>query len=660
MRIRSALMKAICCCACGVSLLYWISGAGAGSAISVPRDARATIDAALAVLEERKAKVQQERDIVEAEEFVRTSEAEALRAQTEVETARTAVEQAEREVALAEEAKAAAAKEAKEAADYASKLMEEATRAQLAAGDAEHGAAAKEGVARRQDFAAQGEGESLAIPVPETVGVSARLRLSEADEQSRLESEQKKQEKYQRELEAARRAEQPTPKAKLPVPPADWGAVNRAYRRAEALQKAANAADKRAEAAIRVLDEKNAVAEAAAAKLEDAQLILHDARQTMKDYESYAAEARKDAVQTARDRDALVRSIQNPPASRNFDTAAEYYRWDDGRERSGYQAVVPIAYGYWKPEFSWGLYTNYVMSDNLDTLTDTTLFLGKNNIGEKSAWEYSLSVNIPTGKSALDRGERYARVTEDLTRVEQFGKGWQFTPGVAYSWKTSETDAWTIGTTYAYGLEYDPTSDIPNDDISPGDEWGKFLRYRHIEEKWQFVGELLNTTYGRTKMRNGSSYRDKDSWEGRLTLGRVLDPTQNLMFYYWLQRQSQTDVPFETDNPLVHYFGTMWSKQLNEKSRLRVTADVMTTNGSRYFGMYSYFDGSGNPAYGAEMVDGRTKYTFGVGYNYRAGADTSLNLGVEYFQMHDGKSTLGYPATTYDGVNAYLTFFKTF
>ncbi len=662
MPTRSVLTKTICGGCCCVLFLYWISVAGAGSAISVPKDARASIETALAVLEERKAKEQQKKDLAEAEEYVKTSEAEALRAEAEAEEARKAAEKAEREADEAERAKLSTAQEAKEAADYASRLMEATTKAQLEANAAERSATAKEAATTRRDRAAmaeEDEAEALRFPVPAYEG-DRRPGLGDTDELRVAEGEQWTQERSQRELDAARKTDPPTPKKKRSAPPADWGAVNRAYRRAADLQKIADEANKRAEDALRAVDEKVAAAEAAAARAEDATLILADARGALADYEAYARDARADADQMLVDRDNLVRSINSPPTARNAGAAVEYYHWDDGRMRSGYQTAIPIEFGSWRPEFSYGVYTQYIMSDNLDTLTDTTLYLGASTIREKYWWDYSLAINVPTGKSALDWGERYARVTEDLTRVEQFGKGWQFTPGVAYSWRTNGTDVWTIGTTYTYGLEYDPTSDIPNDDLTPGDEWGKFLRYQHVEEKWQFVGELLNTSYGRTKIKNGSSYRDSDSWEGRLTYNRVLNEEQNLMFYYWLARQSQTDVPFATDDPLVHYFGTMWTKQLNDRGKLRVTADVMTTNGSRYFGLYSYRDMAGNPQYGAEMVDGRTKYTFGIGYDRAISADNRLYLGVEYFQMHDGKSTIGYPATTYDGVNAYLSFFKTF
>ncbi len=695
-KIRAIGLLALYCLA--LPLLF-VRGAFAVSATCVPPDAHATIDAALAVLEELKYKEERERLKGESEGYIRSSDEEARRAEGQAEEARATAEEAQRTALLAEAEKDAAWAEARKAMTRAEAVSADARRALDASNAASRRADALNAAARKRDEANQraqrayeqaerereatiereeraleaGQKEAAskaASGVPDTG--AEEQSLDRTDELRRTEGEQEKQEKAQRELDASRKAAEAEAAKGRPVPAAtpapilreaDWGAVRQAYARAQALEKAAIEADRRSEKAQRDADAKIAVAEEAEAKAkaEEARGIVADARNAADEYGAYAIQARDEAGQIRLEQERILFDINNPETWRFFSTGAKYFRWDDGR--SGYQTVLPIYFGSWKPEFGYSLYTQYVMSDNLDTFTDTTLFLSGSSVREKSSWEYFLSVNIPTGKSDLNWSERYARVTEDLVWVEQFGKGWQLTPGIAYNWRTSSEDVWTIGTSYTYGWSYDPTSDIPNDDISPGGEWAKFLRYQHIEEKWQFVGELINTSYGRTDIDDGTSYRDDDSWEGRLTFNRVLNERDNLMFYYWLARQSQTDVPFETDDPLVHYFGTMWSRKLNDRARLRLTADVMTTDGSRYYSLYSlyslysYYDTFMNPRYGAEMVDGRTKYTFGVGYDYDVSERGTLNLDIQYFQMRDGESTLGFPATTYDGFNVYLNYF---
>jgi len=660
---RSLPAKIICLVLCCCALFVWaINGAGAGSAVGVPREARAVIDEALSEIEARREKEQQQRDIAEAEQYVRETEEEAMRAESRAIEAREEAELARREAADAEAAKLAAEAEANEAAARASRMMDEAAAAQLAAGESERLAMAGEAVAVRRDRAGEavsGERETLIIPLPSLRDAGSERGLRVSDELLRAEAEAREQERVLREGDAARGEKTPPRKpARVPLP-ADWSAVRRAYARAEALQSVANAASERAERAVSVLDAKIASADEAASRLEDALLILGDARQALAEYEAYAADAREQAARTLKERDDFLAMLASPPPASGLSAGVEHYHWGGG-ERGGDQTVFPIYYEREREDFSWGVFTQYVMTDHLDTFTDTTLNFSKRVPRERSSWLYSLSINIPTGKSALGWDERYARVTDDITGVEQFGKGWQVTPGVAYTWKTSASDDWTIGTSYTFSEKYDPTSDIPNDDVDPGGEWGQYLRYRHLGEKWQFVGELLHSGYGRSRLDDGSSYRESDSWEGRLTFNRVLSDTQNLMFYYWLERQSPSDIPFETDDPLVHFFGTRWTRRLDENSKLHLTADVMTTDGSRFFRMYSYYDAMLSPAYGAEMVDGRTKYSLGIGFDRGVGADMSLSVGIEAFHMRDGRSNTGAPARNYNGGGARLVFYKTF
>lgn len=54
-----------------------------------------------------------------------------------------------------------------------------------------------------------------------------------------------------------------------------------------------------------------------------------------------------------------------------------------------------------------------------------------------------------------------------------------------------DKDLLTLGTNYSVRGSYDPTSDIDDDKFNPGNEWQKYLRWQHAEEKWQLVGILI-------------------------------------------------------------------------------------------------------------------------------------------------------------------------
>lgn len=642
----------ILCCAAVVSMMSLIGGScvWAESALTVPPGAHAMIDEALATLAEKKQREEEKRYREEAEAFVLSTEDEVLRAARELEAARTALLGAQEEARIAEEQRELAVREAAVAAQYAELLNKRAKSKMVMANVSTKQAEKMSLEAQQMDAMLRSYlEEAAAATTPE----EDKRSLEYADELRRLEAEQKRLEDYLKAMEEARQSGQPivmaTPSG------ADWDEVNKAYERASTMEKAAILADRRSEHALKIAGEKETVASDAIVRADDAKAVLQDAKLTVATYESYLEEARISAAQATTDRDQLAHDLDNPSGSYFGSAGAKYHHWDGGWRGSGYQTVLPITAGYWHPKYSYSLSTQYVLSDYLDTFTDTTLYLSARDEREKFTLDYSLAFNIPTGKSALNASERRSRITEDLVSVEQFGKGWQVTPGVAISWNTSEYEKWTVGTTYTFSESYDPTSDLPNDDISPGGEWGKFLRYQNARDEWQLVMELMHTSYGSTDVDNGSSYREDDSWLYRMAYNKVLSPTQSLMFYYWLERQSQQSVPFETDDAYVHYFGTMWKKKLTPQSDLRVMFDVMTTDGRRYMGLYDTAGG-----YAAEEVDGRTKYTVGIGYDYRFNENSWLNFDVHYFHMRDGTSTAGYPSATYDGWNVYLVYYIVF
>jgi hypothetical protein len=383
----------------------------------------------------------------------------------------------------------------------------------------------------------------------------------------------------------------------------------------------------------------------------DLQLAVNDAKET-------AVQAKNYEMQTKTELEQLIYSQEHTQGSHFFAGGMNYYRWHDKFGNSGYQITRPLYFGYWQKDLSYGLYTNYITSRNntagasgrVNTLSDTTLTFSKRNEQPNFIVDYDLSINIPTGKSALSRPERYAMMNEDLVAVSQFGKGWQFTPGIAVSWRIGDEDMWTLGTNYTFSHSYDPTSDIANDTVSPGGEWRKFLRWQHAGQDWQFVGELINTTTGQTKIANGERYDIGTQWDYKLTYNHKLPDNQNIMFYYWRENQYINPImPSDTSNALAHYFGTMWSKKLDEQHVFRVTLDVMKTNGSRYAGINNDFVTNGNPQY--TDVDGRTKYTVGLGYDIKINAKSNLSLDLQTFRMKDGKSTAGQPAATYKGFN---------
>jgi hypothetical protein len=601
---------------------------------------------------------------LEAEQAAAEADAAAVQAEEAVHYAAGLREQAEQAAATAEGAYAAASEV------EASLQAEEADREQRRQARAESAAAAIQ-----SEVAPAAEAEQPGVAENEQ-----QITLEDTDELLKQEKEIRTLERLQREGDLALQRNIPTLKEQADSPAeaggnddddgigVDWAPAAAAYARADELNQIAAEADAKSEQAEQIADEKTARAEAAASRAAEAKQAVLDARLVEHDAREYALQSKNYAVQTRQEWAQLVYSQEHPRALHSASAGMNYYHWRDEQGNSGYQFTQPLYFGYWQKDFSYDLSTRYVLSHNntsgasgrISTLSDTTLTLSKRNEKPKFIVDYNLSVNIPTGKSALSWPERAATMNEDLVEVSQFNSGWQFTPGINVSWKIGQEDMWTIGTSYSMNGSYDPTSDIANDTISPGNEWGQFLRWQHAGQDWQFVGEISGTRTGLTKVANGENYDTGNDWKYRLTYNRKLVPNQNILFYYWRENQNTNAiVPSETSNAPVHYFGTMWSKKLDDKHGLRVSFDVMKSDGRRYAGIYNSYDADGNPQYTSIDVDGRTKYTAGLGYDRKINEESNLSLDLQAFTMKDGESTLGQAPTTYKGFNLFLRYYRT-
>lgn len=651
---------------CYLAVLSQPSTALAGSAVSVPPEARDTAAGAVAAAQDILDKEQAARDRSEAIMYAQKAEQEEVEAKLQAAEAKKVLAQSALDAEETAKLVLTADHEAKMAAAKAEELNKEAKQAIAAAREAAAAAEAIEAslaaeeaaISARQIVTSQQEFVTTNIPT-ETPQMSS---LEESDELLKMESEIKRLEKIQKEGDLAQKREIPAVEV-LEEPSVDWSKAAVAYAKAEQLDQIAIAADKAAEQAENIADQKIALAEAAKSRAEEAKLALGEATQSLKDANEAAELAKKEAVQTKTQLEQLIYLQDHPKGVHTFTSEVNYYRGN-----SAYQFTQPVTFSYWHKDFSYSLNTKYIVSKNntagtsgrVSTLSDTTLTLTKHTEKPKFNVDYSFDINIPTGKAALSWSERYARMNEDLFEVNQFGKGWQFTPGIAVSWKIGKEDMWTLGTSYALNGSYDPTTDIVNDDISPGNEWRKFLRWQHAGQDWQFAGELSNTSTEVTKIANGEEYSTGDEWDYRLTYNKKLPDNQNIMFYYWRERQNVNSiVPSDTGNSLAHYLGTMWSKKLNDKKLVRVTFDVMKSDGKRYDRIKNSFDNdSGTPQYSSIDVDGRTKYTLGVGCDIRLDKQSIFSIDLQKFIMKDGESSLPQPSTTYHGFNILMKYNK--
>ncbi len=654
----------------GLTVLLQGSVAWAGSAVTVPMAARDTAAAAKAdaqaVLDRQQAEEYRQR----AEKDARQAAEEAQQAGRQVESAQQALVEQETAVQQAEGQQEASEKELSIALQAAQTAAAAADRSQAAVDDAGGQATAMEEQARAQDIA-----RDQAI----TAHTAARAQLQPvaADSQPQVPEEEPtgdelldKENEYRR-LEAAYEAERQARQAAVPVaddwePPsaADWSAVENAYTYANELAAQATILRQQSDAAWQAAGQakkNDAAARKTLLAARQQRKSQQDYLQRAKDYQQRAADYAKRA-QTALTQ--LIYAQAHPQPVYSFSLGSHFYQWKDSDGNHGHQLVCPLAAGYWQKDLSWYLTTNFVDSHvqrsaaegSIGTLTDTVLYVTKRNEKKKFIVDYHGEINFPTGRAPLSFSERNARMNDDLWEKSMFGEGWKFAPGVDVSWRIGREDLWTIGTSYSFHGSYDPTSDVPGDTVSPGNGWTHHVRWEHAGQKWQFVGELFYSGTGRSSLSNGTGYATNSQLEYRLTYNRSLSKTTDWMLYYWHENRNVNTYVVDTAQAGVHYLGSMLSHRIGKSHRIRYTFDFMKSNGRCAANVYNYYDLNGAPQYQSVDVDGRTKYTVGLGYDINLTAHSTVSMDLEAFRMHDGAATDHRAAMDYTGWNFLLKY----
>lgn len=610
-------------------------------AVSVPSEARDMIDnvkiAAQAILDAEQAAL----DRTRAQEYVREAEEAAAIAEHEVEeAAKTAEEAQDYALQLAADAKALEA-EAKQAALAVAHLRAEADKTNAAAQQARASAL-------RIEAAAKAKVQKI------TKAATEKLLAADALEDIR---------DFEL-IEIARRGEA----AILQAEQAAGAEIDAVHVRADRLDAIAEAADIRADKADLIADQKADAADALVDKAEQALDAAIDAKEAAEDAKAVLADMIADSIEARKDLETLIFEQDHPKSVYYFSGEANYYYWSNGAN-SGHQFIQPLNFGYWSKETSFGASVSYVRSQNntagssgsINTLTDMSLFAARRNDNAKFLVEYGIGVNVPTGKATLSLRQRNAMMNDDLVQKSQFGEGWNFTPSIVVNRKIGKEDLWTLGTSYAVRGRYDPTTFIANDRVSPGSEWRRFLRWRHAGQAWQLVGEISNTNTGVTKVANGDRFHVGGQWEYRLAYNRKLPQNQDLMYYYFYTHKSSDRLQLDdTKESPIHYLGTMWSKKLNDKHTIMGGIDVMRASGTRYDSTIYSFDDEGLVNSTTVYVDGRTKYTIGVGYDVKLNPQSSYFIGLQKFIMKDGVSSKGDPGKTVTGFNVLLRYNRSF
>ena len=338
---------------------------------------------------------------------------------------------------------------------------------------------------------------------------------------------------------------------------------------------------------------------------------------------------------------------------------------DRDPESSGAEITVPLGIAYRQERFSLSLETAYASADvswsdgtdaKLSGLTDMLLSASYSYVFPRRpiALLFGLDMSLPSGQATLSELERRAEAGEsnDLFEVDDFGAGLNIGPSLGLL-REFDTVALSIHASYIFNGEYDPTSEIPDDDLDPGDQiflLGGLDWY--AAEKLDF-GAFLSYSYFGTDTVNGKeNFREGQ----RLVFGgnvriNTLPVGGVISLQYTLQAKNEVMIEEtlqeEADNSNgSEFFGLAALNYLaSPKLTLRLQGDI------RYYGESEAEDESGLSFSGK-----RIRYAAGPGFNYRLTKQVSLNGLFKGFVMNQDRDQFEEQDIEFYGANLDLGF----
>ena len=347
-----------------------------------------------------------------------------------------------------------------------------------------------------------------------------------------------------------------------------------------------------------------------------------------------------------------------------------YFNWSDNFGNSGNQLVVPLTVTANSGNLDVGVRTALINSNfngvllldgqkvgtrkgSVSTLSDTSLSLAYNLKQSDFPVRFNLDFNLPTGKATLAGDQKNAIMDGSLVQQTRFGEGFNIAPGISVSHAFGSKDVVGLGVSYILKGQFDPNSDVVNDEIKPGNETVATLQYQHIDSNWLASGGLIYTGYGTTQRGGQDYYRSGDRLDANLTAafvpfdghrvqlsGRYFTQTPNTVANFL-----SGDLVKESANSNGNgtYLGLDWSIATDpqQKGRVHALVDYLNVQANSYDRI--------NDLYNA----GRDKVSVGVGYDYSFSPSTSASVQAKYFQVVDKATPITQQDIRSNGLNVY-------
>ncbi|MBC8015302.1 MAG: hypothetical protein H7X79_06105 [Sporomusaceae bacterium] len=415
-------------------------------------------------------------------------------------------------------------------------------------------------------------------------------------------------------------------------------AFSRADEKAQQAEQLADIADAKAEAVAQLIDLKAEAADVSLAAQEaladvlaeqdDVAANVTDMRSAVLDMNIAAADAQTEVRLAQQYVAELMKPAPIISGPVYFDTGSKYYRWKNNKGQSGYQFVQPYSFYYPNKKMEYGLSTAYVISKNnspagrLSCFTDTELSATHTDKRGTDIFRYSLNMSLPTGKTGLAGDHVNAVMDEDLVGKNVFGEGVNAELGYSVSHKIGKEDTWTFGLRYGLRGSYD----LYDENARTGNYWNKNVSWQHAGKQWRLTGMLNYQTYG-DSIWGSRNYRQGGELDANFVYDEDLAVNKNLMLYYRYRNQQPLQVISGDIDPggtlIGHYAGFSLKKSYDEKNAIRFTGDYMEKTGSSF------------DTHTGKSINGRTKYTFGVGYDFALNNNRKVIMDLQRFFMHN-------------------------
>ncbi|MBI3394048.1 MAG: hypothetical protein HY039_12860 [Nitrospirae bacterium] len=345
-------------------------------------------------------------------------------------------------------------------------------------------------------------------------------------------------------------------------------------------------------------------------------------------------------------------------------TGAHYDTFDTGQSKEkGSQFFVPlnVRTGPDSPFFlgvaSGWVDTSYQPAGGgekvrVKTPLDTNLTAFYTIPWEGACFRLGVSANLPTGKATLSARERAAEIDRnfgDLVGVTNFGRGFDANPGFSMTLPLGKLTL-GVGVSHNKTGAYDPTSDVENDKLNPGDETAGKLSIGWTGDRVRFLIGGRYTAVSADKVEGREIFKEGGQAAANLRLEVPPAPvgfSLESSYQAWAKnKQAAGDGGLAAEE--VASFGTDWRYRVGvqyvpvNNLTLELFANGHRVQANDYAKSSAYFDG------------GRNALEGGLGFDYSILAFISFNGRFSYQNVKDKADAALSNDTTYKGFKSSL------